>query len=112
MGLWTTSLGEMHRFVKDPTGILSPDTYDIEVGMEDKRHYQAAESRFYQLAAATAKTIVPTLIKASSWRYTHTCASWASEMVRAATGENLSAAELGGLTDTPRKPRRRDRPGE
>ena len=68
-GLWTTSLGDLHRFVKDPTGLFDPDTYDM--------------------------------MATSTWRYSHTCASWAREVVRRVTGEDLESAGFGGLTDTP-----------
>ena len=37
----------------------------------------------------------------STWRYSHTCASWARDVVAHVAGEELPAAGFGGITDTP-----------
>ena len=50
VGLWTSSLDDLHRFVKDPTGIFDPETYDINIGFEDRRGYVARASRYYGLS--------------------------------------------------------------
>lgn len=38
----------------------------------------------------------------TGWRVTNTCATWASNVVRELTGEEIKSSEFVGLTNTPR----------
>ncbi len=101
VGLWTSSLDDLHRFIKDPTGLFDPDTYDINIGLEDRRGYVARASRYYGLTPAQGIAATRMMMAISTWRYFHTCASWARDVVGRVTGEELRSAGFGGLTDTP-----------
>ena len=101
VGLWTTSLNDLHRFIKDPTGIFDPDTYDINIGMEDKLQYLARARRYYGLNAPQGIAATRIMMATSTWRYSHTCASWARDVVARVTGEELQSAGFARLTDTP-----------
>lgn len=38
----------------------------------------------------------------AGWRFTNTCASWATRVVHELIGEDLDSSELAGMTNTPR----------
>ncbi len=73
---------------------------DIRRGLE--AGYPAAASRYYQLDDAQLQTLQEALGENVSWRYTNTCASWASETVERVTGERVNANDTLGF-ETPRK---------
>lgn len=102
VGLWTTTLFEARRFVKDPTGAILDQSFDVNFGLEKEKNYKPLASRYYKLTEAQAKRAVALMGSYTSWRFTNTCASWATAVVRELLGEDLDASELGGLTDTPR----------
>lgn len=102
IGLWTTSLDESRRFVKDPTGFLLGETFDVEFGREVDKQYAALARRYYQLSEDQARFSNKVLGSFASWRFSNTCASWAARVVRELTGEDLASKELLGYTDTPR----------
>jgi hypothetical protein len=64
---------------------------------------KAVASRYYRLDPAKQLKLYKWLGVQSHWRYTHTCASWASETVNSVVGESISADELVGITGTPRE---------
>lgn len=102
VGLWTSTLFEAKRIVKDPTGVILDESFDVNFGLEESRDYQAAASRFYKLSEAQARRAVSLMGSYTGWRLTNTCASWATKVVRELLGEDLDASDLGGATDTPR----------
>jgi hypothetical protein len=55
IGLWTSSLGEARRFIKDPTGFMLGETHDVEFGIEDQKQYVAKASRYYVLTKDQAQ---------------------------------------------------------
>lgn len=101
VGLWTTSLNDLRRFAKDPTGLLDPDSYDVNIGLEEKAGYVAKASRYYGLSEGQGRAAIRVMMATNTWRFTHTCASWAREVVRQVTSEDLASAGFMGLTDTP-----------
>lgn len=102
IGLWTSSLTESRRFVKDPTGFMLGETHDVEFGLEDEKGYTAVASRYYALEAGQAGVATKIIGEFIGWRYSNTCASWAKDVVRRLTGEELASADMLGVTDTPR----------
>lgn len=102
VGLWTSTLAEPRRFVRDPTGFALGETLDVEWGLEISKQYRAAASRYYGLTPGQAKHATSALIASASWRFTNTCATWATEVVRRLAGEELDSTELLGATNTPR----------
>lgn len=72
-------------------GISDPKKSDIRIGMEDGQPSQAA--RHYKLSIKQIAALEEKLKENVSWRYTNTCASWASETVIAVTSDNLDAKE-------------------
>ncbi len=102
VGLWTTTLFESRRIVRDPTGAILDESFDVNFGLEDERGDIAAASRYYGLSPTQARRAVAVMGSYTGWRFTNTCASWASKVVRELLGEELDSSELGGLTDTPR----------
>lgn len=81
-------------------GLDDPKTSDIRVGMEDGQI--ARQSRFYKLRPNQAALLEKKLKENVSWRYTNTCASWASETASEMTSENVDANDTLGF-ETPRK---------
>lgn len=73
---------------------------DIRRGMETG--YPASASRYYELNAEQVKQLEDVLGGNVSWRYTNTCASWASETVQSITGQRINADDTLGL-ETPRQ---------
>ena len=102
VGLWTTTLFESRRMSKDPTGVILDESFDVNFGLEEQKNYQPAASRYYKLSEAQAKRAVAIMGSYTGWRFTNTCASWATKVVRELLGEELASSELGGLTQTPR----------
>lgn len=102
VGLWTNSLGELRRFFPDPTGFLLGETLDVEWGLEDGKGYQSKARRYYGLSEGQARSATAVLSASGNWRFTNTCASWATEVVRRLVGEEIASAELAGATNTPR----------
>lgn len=73
---------------------------DIRIGMEASS--KAVASRFYRLSQAQARHF-NALMKANvAWRYTQTCASWATEVVEEVVGEDVDADDWAGF-ETPRE---------
>jgi len=83
-----------------PRTIDNGDGSDIRVGMSASS--RPAASRFYKLSDAQAR-LFDTLVAANvEWRYTNTCASWASEVVDRLLDEDVDADDYGGF-ETPRE---------
>lgn len=105
VGLWVEGdLLQSRRFIKDPIGFMSDsaEKFEINFGLEDQKGYKAAASRYYFLEETQAKQATRVLGEFSGWRFTNTCASWATEVVKRLTGEKLDSGEFAGLTNTPR----------
>lgn len=90
-GLWP----DAHPSVTD-----NGDKSDIRVGMEASQ--KAVASRYYRLSDAQAKHFNKLMSANVAWRYTNTCASWASEIVEEVIGEDVDADDYGGF-ETPRE---------
>ena len=73
---------------------------DIRIGMEASA--KAAASRYYRLSDAQAKHFIALMKSNVTWRYTNTCASWASEVVDEIVGEDVDADDWAGF-ETPRE---------
>lgn len=73
---------------------------DIRIGLEASASAQA--SRFYRLSDAQAKHFNALMKAKVAWRYTHTCASWASEIVAEVVNEDVDADDWAGF-ETPRE---------
>lgn len=101
IGLWTTTF-DTRRFIKDPTGFMLGETLDVEFGIEARNGYVSKASRYYSLTNDQAAVATKILVSNANWRFSHTCASWATEVVHQLTGEELESTELLGLTNTPR----------
>jgi hypothetical protein len=90
-GLWPDS---------HPNIVDNGEGSDIRVGMEASA--KAVASRYYGLSEAQAKHF-NALMKANvAWRYTNTCASWASEVVDEVVKEDVDADDWAGF-ETPRE---------
>jgi len=75
---------------------------DVRRGME--KHDYAADSRYYALSAEQEKVLNRHLNISVKWRYTHNCSSWATEIVRKVTTENVKANEpIIAFVETPRQ---------
>jgi len=105
VGLWATGdvLGGRH-FIYDPIGVTdsTAEQGEVQWGLEAKRHYLAKASRYYKLYPQQLQQVVKVLGAYTGWRFTHTCASWATDVVKQLVGEDLNSAELLGATNTPR----------
>ena len=55
VGLWTTTLFEIKRFVKDSTGVILDESFDVNFGLEEQKNYMPAASRYYRLNETQAK---------------------------------------------------------
>ncbi len=73
---------------------------DIRVGLE--KGITPTASRYYQLDAEQVKLLDAALKQNVTWRYTNTCASWASETTERTTGQDVDADEFLGV-ETPRE---------
>ncbi|WP_367381095.1 hypothetical protein [Stenotrophomonas cyclobalanopsidis] len=93
-GLWPA---DHPRFGKETA---APAT-DIRRGIEN--NFDATASRYYSLSSEQLREFEAALGENVTWGYTNTCASWASNTAYRVTGERVNAAELGGLTGTPRE---------
>jgi len=102
VGLWTTTLFESRRMVKDPSGAILDESFDVNFGLEVERNCKPPASRYYKLGEAQAKRAVSIMGSYTGWRFTNTCASWATTIVHELLGEDLESSELGVLTQTPR----------
>jgi hypothetical protein len=105
VGLWATSdLFEARRFIRDPIGITgsTAEKGEVEWGLEVKKHYLAKASRYYKLYPNQIHQLVKVIGAYTGWRFTHNCASWATDVVRKLVGEELDSAELLGVINTPR----------
>lgn len=83
-----------------PNVVNNGDSSDIRVGMEASA--KASASRYYRLSDAQAKHFNGLMKANVAWRYTNTCASWASEIVEEIVGEDVDADDWGGF-ETPRE---------
>lgn len=83
-----------------PKVINNGDSSDIRLGMEASA--TAAASRYYRLSDAQGKHFNALMTANVTWRYTNTCASWASEVVNEIVGEDLDADDWAGF-ETPRE---------
>lgn len=102
VGLWTTTLFEARRIIKDPTGAILDESFDVNFGLEEEKNYKPVASRYYKLSEAQAKRAVAMMGSYTGWRFTNTCASWATNVVHELVGEEIDSSEIGGLTQTPR----------
>lgn len=80
-------------------GLSDTKKSDIRTGMEDGQVSESA--RYYKLSIKQAATLEMKLKENVRWKYTNTCASWASETVDSVTGENINANDTLGF-ETPR----------
>jgi hypothetical protein len=83
-----------------PRTIDNGDKSDIRSGLESKNFPKA--SRFYKLNVSQEFKLNKSLTKNVAWKYTNTCASWATEIVNEVTGVSLDADDWGGF-ETPRE---------
>jgi hypothetical protein len=105
VGLWTNRRLETRKFIKDPVGVLSDsqEKFEVEWNREkDRKGYEPVASRYYGLSEAQGKQAIKVLGSYTGWRFSNTCASWATRVVRVLFGEELASEELGGITNTPR----------
>jgi hypothetical protein len=89
-GLWPDD----HPDVKD-----NGDGTDIRKGMEP---ISGLANRYFELTASQQQKLNKLLSENVTWRYTHTCAPWASDTYTAVTGETVDANDYGGF-ETPRE---------
>jgi hypothetical protein len=81
-------------------GMNNGNGSDIRIGLEAGA--KPIASRYYKLSDAQAKQF-KALMKANvGWRYTNTCASWASEVVYEIVGEDVDTDDYLGF-ETPRE---------
>lgn len=73
---------------------------DIRTGMEASA--KAVASRYYRLSDAQQKHFFALMKANVEWRYTNTCASWASDVVKEILREDVDADDWGGF-ETPRE---------
>jgi len=73
---------------------------DIRVGLEGTMLANA--SRYYKLSSIQALKLDQGLKRVVTWRYTNTCASWASELLHEITGVDIDADDWAGF-ETPRE---------
>ena len=90
-GLWPDD----HPHVPD-----NGDATDIRRGIE--AGYPATASRYFELTPEQSRELDAALKENVTWRYTNTCASWASETAERVTGQRISADDTLGF-ETPRK---------
>jgi len=83
-----------------PSVVDNGEASDIRVGMEASA--KAVASRYYRLSDAQAKHFNALMQANVAWRYTNTCASWASEIVEVVVGEDVDADDWSGF-ETPRE---------
>jgi hypothetical protein len=83
-----------------PNVVDNGDGTDIRAGMEGAA--QAVASRYYKLSDAQAKQFKALMKSNVAWRYTNTCASWASEVVYEIVGEDVDSDDHLGF-ETPRE---------
>jgi hypothetical protein len=83
-----------------PRVVNNGDGSDIRIGLEAGA--PAIASRYYKLSDAQA-THFKALMKSNvAWRYTNTCASWATEVVYEIVGEDVDSDDYLGF-ETPRE---------
>ena len=104
VGLWNRGPLEARNLVRDPIRVTdsTAERFDVQFGLEDKRHYRARASRYYGLTQNEGMLASRTIGVYTGWRVTNTCATWATRVVKELTGEELDSPEFGGLTNTPR----------
>lgn len=102
IGLWTSTPLQLKNFVKDPTGLILDESFDVNFGLEAARGYRPKVSRYYKLSNAQARRAVALMGSYTGWRITNTCAAWAAGIMRELQVEDLDASELGGMIQTPR----------
>jgi hypothetical protein len=83
-----------------PAVVANGDASDIRVGLEAAA--KAVASRYYKLSPAQAKHFKALMKSNVGWRYTNTCASWASEVVNEIVGEDVDSDDYLGF-ETPRE---------
>ncbi len=83
-----------------PNVIDNGDGSDIRIAMEASA--TSAASRYYTLSDTQAKHFKALMNANVAWRYSHTCASWASDVVYEVIGEDVDADDMGGF-ETPRE---------
>lgn len=81
-------------------GLSDPKKSDIRIGMEESQTSKV--DRYYKLTVKQAAILEVKLKENVSWRYTNTCASWASETALAVTGEDVNANDTLDF-ETPRQ---------
>jgi len=70
--------------------------------MEIKTHKKAKYSRYFYLDESKEKKLEAFIAIPDKWTSWHTCADWASDAVRVATGEDVDADDNFGF-ETPRE---------
>jgi len=90
-GLWPDD----HPHVPD-----NGNASDIRRGLE--AGYPATASRYFELTPEQSRELDAALKENVTWRYTNTCASWASETTERITGQRIDADDTLGF-ETPRK---------
>ena len=108
IGLWVTDgkMTQIKRFIplNDFAAAMVGEevTYEVVLGEERRKNYQALFSRFYGMNDARRQTAMGLLIQRSAWRYEYTCATWVTEKMKQIFGQSFATSELFGLTNTPR----------
>jgi len=72
---------------------VSKKTTDIRVNFEIEERRRAKENRYYSLNYAQLMKLQKLLGQNVRHRYTENCASWAADVVRQVTGEQIKADE-------------------
>jgi hypothetical protein len=94
-GLWPDSHPDIQA-----RGLDNGSGSDIRVGIEN--NFASKADRYYVLTEDQDSKLDAALKENITWRYTNTCASWASETIYAVTGEDVDADDYMGF-ETPRE---------
>ena len=78
-----------------PRTIDNGEKTDIRVGLEASA--TAVANRYYILTDPQSKHFVALMKANVAWRYTHTCASWASDVVWSVVREDVDADDYFGF---------------
>jgi hypothetical protein len=83
-----------------PDTVDNGDKSDIRIGLEVGR--TSVANRYYRLSDAQAKHFNALMKADVGWSYTHTCASWASNVLNNVVGDDIDADDWLGF-ETPRE---------
>jgi RHS repeat-associated protein len=101
-----TVTGETHTYGLYPDGhgavIDNGDGSDVRVDVEKNLKLAHEQNRYMVLPPEREKIVDDFIKQPAHWRYTHTCAAWASECWQEVTGEDVDADDNFGF-ETPRE---------